>query len=357
MLLIAVTHRDQTVSIIIKMLNHTRISTLSAAIIVLLFVQFLFNDYVTGFRGQDRMIYNAFSREMGGNSRKARQTYITDGTNDVIYTERDVTGEQEVSTSSSLPCPTDCKCFYKEISWLTLNCANRSTNATSFTHEINAYLPSVAWNFTQLTLRFAPLTTVPESVCQLERLTLLALVENKLLTRLPDNCFTRLRELRTFLTVLCGLTSLQDGLFDNLIKLQIVWLQRNRISELGAHVFDVTANLPNLRTIDLSDNKLKEIDTWPVRRAQLIRYSRILLSNNRISHFTNSLGWHYDCTSAPLLNPTIDLKQNNITHLNDLLRGWNITGLFCYIHARSFVCFDHAPPHTDNRSTTSYPYQ
>ena len=279
-------------------------------------------------------MYSAFSREMGEKSRKARQKYVTNGTNDVIYTERDVTGEPEVSssssTASSLPCPTDCKCFYEDISWLTLNCANRSTNATSLTQEINAYLHGtyVAWNFTQLTIRFTPLTTVPETVCQLERLTSLAMVENKLLTRLPDNCFTRLHELRSFLTVLCGLTSLQDGLFDNMINLQILWLQSNRISSIGAHLFDVTANLPNLRTIVLSENNLTEIDTWPVRRAQLIRYSRILLDYNRISRFTNSLGWHYDCNSAPLLNPTIDLKRNNITHLNDLLRGWNITGLF-----------------------------
>jgi len=65
-----------------------------------------------------------------------------------------------------------------------------------------------------------------------------------------------------------------------------------------------------------------------VKRAQLINGSNINLSNNHISRFTNSLGWHYDCNSAPLLSPQIDLSRNNIRHLNDLLGGWNITGLY-----------------------------
>jgi len=103
-------------------------------------------------------------------------------------------------------------------------------------------------------------------------------------------------------------------------------LSHNHISSIDAHLFDVTANLPNLRDIDLSHNKLTEIDTWPVKRAQLINGSHIDLSNNNISRFTNSLGWHYDCNFAPLLSPTIDLSSNNIRHLNDLRGGWNITG-------------------------------
>jgi len=82
-----------------------------------------------------------------------------------------------------------------------------------------------------------------------------------------------------------------------------------------------------------------------VRRAQLFRYSRILLSSNHISRFTNSLGWHNDCDSAPLLRPRIDLSYNNIRHLNDLFGGWNITGLYFCIH----VCID--------RSTRATPHQ
>jgi len=304
----------------------------------MLFVQFLLTDYVIGFEGHDSMIsvYNSVSGKIAEKSWKAHYLYMTSGTNDVVHKDRDVTDKQE-------PCPTDCQCYFQYISWLALDCRNGSTNATSLSHEINAYLRSVAWNLTRLAITGTPLTTVPESVCQLERLTWLGLYENNFLTTLPDDCFTRLHELQTFAAIGGGLTYLQNGLFDNLTKLQGVYFFHNQISLIGAHLFDVTANLPNLQDIVLSSNKLTEIDTWPVRRAQLINGSNIDLSVNQISRFTNSLGWHYDCNSAPLLSPKIDLMGNNISHLNDLFRGWNITGLLCCAHARrdgKFIRFD-----------------
>jgi len=318
------------------MLNHTRISAVSVAIIVLLFVQFLFIEHVTVFTGHERVLYDDIRRKIGGKIGEARDVSMTRGNNDIlrriIRTTSDVIDKQEVSTSSSSSCPTNCKCFYSDISWLTLDCTNRSTNATSLSHEIDAYLPSVAANFTHLSIQSTPLTGVPESVCQLKRLTFLALSKNKLLTRLPDNCFTRLPELWYFAAEECGLTTLQNGLFDNLTELECVAFINNQISSIGVHLFDVTANLPNLRYVHLPSNKLTEIDTWPVQRAQLINGSVIDLGYNHISRFTNSLGWHYDCNSAPLVNASIYLLQNNITHLNDLFHGWNITGLFCCIY-------------------------
>ena len=368
------------------MLNHTKISTV---IVVLVFVQFLFIDYIIGFMTDsqhERMMNNAFRRKMAEKNRKGRDLYTTRGNNDVIHREHDVTGEQVLSsspppTSLPLPCPTDCSCGWKQSWYLALDC-QRHTNATSLSREINVYLPSVAWNLTRLSIQNTPLTAVPESICQLKRLTYLRLVSNNFITSLPDNCFSRLHWLQNFTAALCRLTSLQNGLFanltnlqrvhldfnhissidahlfDNLINLQRVDLSSNHISSINAHVFanltklqymdmshnqissidahlfDVTANLPNLRDIDLSHNNLTEIDTWPVKRAQLINSSNINLSYNHISRFNNSLGWHYDCDSAPVLNLRIDLSNNSIRHLNDLFDGWNITGLYLCIHAR-----------------------
>jgi len=284
------------------------------------------------------MMYNAFSRTTDDKSRDAGVTYLTRGTNDDTHIESDVTSKQEVSSSSSLSsssCPTDCSCCNYNNVFLEIKCENRSTNATSLSDEINAYLTNVAWNCRRLIIMHTPLTAVPESVCQLKRLTLVDLYSNVFITRLPDNCFTRLHELQQFGARYGGLTSLQNGLFDNLTELLTVSFTHNFISSIDAHLFDVTANLPNLHDIDLSYNSLTEIDTWPVRRAQLNSGSHIDLNNNNISRFTNSLGWHYDCTSAPILSPTdIDLIANDTTHLNDLFRGWNITGLFCCIYAR-----------------------
>ena len=325
---------SQIVTIISNMLNHTRTPTVLAAIVVLLLVQFPLVDYVTGFVQHVRTVYNAPGREVGETSMKAHYLIMTNGINDVIHTERDVIGKQEVSSSSS--CPTDCWCGCVDIigiTWLKLSCENRTTNATSLSQEINAYLTSVNWNLTRLLMEDTPLTVIPESICQLERLTWLVLRGNSFLTRLPDNCFTRLHELQYFAAVDGGLTSLQDGLFDNLTKLQSVYFSFNQISSIDAHLFDVTANLPNLQVIDVSYNNLTEIDTWPVRRAQLISGFNISLSYNRISRFINSLGWHYNCSSAHLPSPNIDLTHNNISHVNNLLRGWNINGLFCCVKA------------------------
>jgi len=96
---------------------------------------------------------------------------------------------------------------------------------------------------------------------------------------------------------------------------------------MGAHLFDVTANQPRLKIISLMHNKLTEIDSWPAQRAQMIRSSNINLMYNRISRFKNSLDWHYDCNSAPLFYPILDLRGNNITHVNYLFQGWN-SGLY-----------------------------
>lgn len=315
------------------MMNHTRISTVSAAvIIVLLFVLFLFINCVPGVRGQDRVMRNMFSREIGEKSSKARDMYMTSGTNDVIHTEDVVSGETEVLSSSR--CPTDCTCHYPATSYLLLECDNWYTNASTLSHEINAYLSSVAWNFTQLGIWSSQLIAVPQSVCQLKRLTSFTLNDNLFITSLPDNCFTHLRELEDFMARGCGLTSLQNGLFDNLTKLQSVDFSHNRISSIGAHLFDVAANLPKLYAICVAYNDLTEIDAWPVQRAQLINHSIIDLSYNRISRFTNSLGWHYDCHSAPILSTLIFMK-NDIRHLNELFRGWNITGSYSAAFMRS----------------------
>jgi len=192
---------NQTVAIISKMLNHTRISTVSAAVMVLLFVLFLFINCITGFRGQERVMGNVFGREIGEKSRTVRGMYMTIETNDIIRTEDVVSGEKEVSSSSK--CPTDCRCHYPATSYLLLECDNWYTNASTLWHEINAYLSSVAWNFTQLGIWSSQLTAVPESVCRLTRLTSFILNDNLFITSLPDNCFTHLHELRQFMARGC----------------------------------------------------------------------------------------------------------------------------------------------------------
>ena len=262
--------------------------------------------------------------------------YMTDRVNDAIYTQAYVADKQA-------RCPSQCHCSLLPdpcISCLDILivCAERSTNETSLPHEINAYLSTFASDLvTSLTIVQTPLTTVPEAVCRLEKLTELGLHVHPRLSNLPDNCFTQMHELRNFVVEHTGLTSLQNGLFDNLAQLQRVDFSHNQISSIDPRLFDVTANLSRLCEIDLNHNKLMEIDSWPARRAQRFHGSRIDLSYNRISRFTNSLGWSYDCNSASLNASQIDLSYNSVTHLNDMLRSWNVTGPYFFYLFRYFV--------------------
>ena len=303
-----------------KMLNHhcTKYSKVSVSIIFT-FIHILVTNYVTGFRDRRMMVPDDVSCYISDATRDV--PHLNSGANDVMYTRRDVTDQQ-------VPCPTDCECFWLYPTHLQITCKNRTTNTTSLSHEINVYLSSTASNVTELELSQTPLREIPESICHLKQLTTLGTNLSPFLTRLPDNCFTRLHQLTYFASYQNGLTSLQSGVFDNLTNLFGVFFNYNNITTTDAHLFDVTANLHRLEIINLQSNELTEIDSWPVRRAQLINGTKIDLSHNRISRFSNSLGWHYDCNSPPLLSPTIDLTFNDIRHLNDLFEGWNITGLY-----------------------------
>ena len=299
----------------------TKTSAFSTPVFFTLFHVLIIN-YVNGFREMRLMVLNDVICKVSDETHE--DLHLTSAANDVIHIRSDVIDEQ-------VPCPSDCTCIYDSLyTWkLTIDCENRTANITSLSHEINAYLTSVAPNLTQLELSRTSVTEIPESICQLERLIALRIRDNHFLAGLPDNCFTRLHQLQYFKAeFLFGLKSLQNGLFDNLVDLTGVSFFMCNISSIGSHLFDVTANLPNLRFISILGSELTEIDSWPVRRAQMINRSQIYLNDNRISRFSNSLGWHYDCNSAPLLSKTIDLRYNNITHLNDLFQGWNITGMY-----------------------------
>jgi len=264
----------------------------------ILFVHILVLQCFAGFSERQLMPHRGFSWRSGSHAiRQVR--HVTTGSNDVIYKHRDVTDQQVP------PCPLDCDCWWSyNASQLTLNCEKRTGNLTSLSDEINALLSRVASTLTELQLYFTPLREIPESVCQLKRARRLGLFFNQKLTRLPD-CFPRLHQLQHLAATYNGLTSLQDGLFDNLTHLVDVFLIYNKISWIGAHLFDVTANLPRLEKINLRGNQLTELDTWPVRRAQVYNATSIDLSHNRISRFTNSLGWHFNCTS-----PKCSIRQS-----------------------------------------------
>ena len=103
-------------------------------------------------------------------------------------------------------------------------------------------------------------------------------------------------------------------------------------------VFVESANLSSLFYIDLSYNDLTELEPWPLIRAQH-RIMIVNLRSNRISNFTNALGWSFDCNSTGIFNTILNLADNRVKHVNDAIDPWNIDGrLLRYsISSSSFI--------------------
>jgi len=180
---------------------------------------------------------------------------------------------------------------------------------------------------TTLTITKTPLTRVPASVCQLLKLRLLNLDRNNL-TKLPDNCVTNLANLVTFWAPENSIFSLQDGLFDGLQSLESIDLSHNQISFIGLHVFSNASDLRRLRLLNLDYNKLTSLELWWYYRC--IHGSKtspvyVNLAFNMISHFTNKLNFRFRCRMTKPFK-TVNRRENRISHITDVLNGWNILG-------------------------------
>jgi len=90
-------------------------------------------------------------------------------------------------------------------------------------------------------------------------------------------------------------------------------------------VFDESANLTSLSWIEMSYNRMTELEPWPLIRAQH-RPMHVDVSFNLIANFTNALRWSFDCHSTKVFASTLDLSRNKMKHMTDILRGWSIDG-------------------------------
>jgi len=113
--------------------------------------------------------------------------------------------------------------------------------------------------------------------------------------------------------------------FNNLHQLKLLNLISNLISFIEPFVFDESANLSLLSSIDLSHNRMTELEPWPVKRAQH-RAMNVALQFNSITNFTNALQWTYNCNSTKIFESTLDLHENDIKHIIDAVNGWSIDG-------------------------------
>jgi len=228
------------------------------------------------------------------------------------------------------PTPTGCRCQVTSSS-LTVDCAQRllAVDLKQLSNDIDSVLSSdhVANHLKSLSVTNTPLTNIPAPVCNLVNLTSLNLNNNKL-TELPNSCFSKLTKLVTLSVSSNTISGLPDGVFDGLQSLLNLDLSRNHIAFIGLGVFSNSSYLTSLRSIDLSRNRLTSLEPWWYYRCILgndVSRVNISLLGNLISHFTNELQFHFRCGMKRPYG-YIDLSWNRITHMMDILNGWNVEG-------------------------------
>lgn len=131
-------------------------------------------------------------------------------------------------------------------------------------------------------------------------------------------------------------------MFDKLVQLQELNLQHNLIATIGLHVFLNTSNL-HLQNIDLSENRLTEIETWIFFQAQVCPGVIIKLNNNLINRFTNFFNWRYTC-SMPKIIMKLDFSHNRIQRISDFISALNFSqpvDAVCFLTKKLFMTFDY----------------
>jgi len=171
-----------------------------------------------------------------------------------------------------------------------------------------------------------PLTQIPRYVCRLTSLIDLHLDYNQL-TQLPDNCLSNLSNLVRFSAHDNAIKTLQNGVFDGLTKLQYLDLNKNRISSIGLSVFATSSNLSSLLTIVLSENDLTSLEPWVYDRGIIGSFDRkvlVYLNRNKISKFTNKMGFYPGLCYRKIPFGQVDLRNNSIKHIMDIFTGWQL---------------------------------
>ena len=233
-------------------------------------------------------------------------------------------------------CPTNCRCTNKDYagyvtsSGLTVDCqAGADVDDEELSDQLDLLLSSnqTYGHLTSLSIINSSLTHVPRSVCRLTTLTHLHLDYNRL-TRLPDNCLSNLSNLVSFSAHDNAIEALQDGLFDGLTKLRYLDLNRNGIRTIGLSVFATSSNLSSLFNIQLSENDLKSLEPWMYDRGIIGSFERMVvinLSYNKISKFTNKMGFHSGLCYRKVPYFFTDLQNNNLNHFADIFNGWQLS--------------------------------
>ena len=169
----------------------------------------------------------------------------------------------------------------------------------------------------ELAIKSSYLAHIPEPILSMSQLTTLDLSQNHII-HFASGAFANLTSLRTLNLDDNRVKNLAKGCMNGLRKLTSLSMQNNGISDLDAQVF--LDDTPQLTSIDLSYNLLREIDTWPLVMASSNDNSRrdphIHLDHNRISRMVNTLNVTiHDLSSQDSVY--VSLQHNLLTHRDD----------------------------------------
>jgi len=245
---------------------------------------------------------------------------------------------------SAIVCPQMCTCQQPNDGSLVIDCGGRKTNACLLYDAVDLLLSEVKLGerLTSLQISNTSLRQAPLSVCRLSKLTSLNLDRNRLV-RLPNNCFNNMTQLQVLSAAFNIISQLQDGLFDGLNFLKNLNFLNNHISSIGFHVFSNPNDLVNLAAINLDNNRLQSLEPWPYIRGLTGPPAVVItIAKNRISTFTNKIGWQFQCAQRSYAK--VFITWNYIQHISDIFTGWNVlpsrsaaVQLLCLLHHSKFT--------------------
>ena len=140
-------------------------------------------------------------------------------------------------------------------------------------------------------------------------------VANNQLKKISNKTFAKLNNLKELYIGDNLIDTIEDYAFKDLNSLHELELQNNQISKIQFGLFNI--NFPNLSFVNLSHNRLIEIELWPL---YLKNVEYVDLRYNRINNFTNNFGWFFANSSNVKVNnrnAVIDLSHNYITSFDD----------------------------------------
>ncbi|KAM0679888.1 hypothetical protein GINT2_002060 [Glugoides intestinalis] len=132
----------------------------------------------------------------------------------------------------------------------------------------------------------------------------LDIIDVKELEKIPDLLFDDLTNLESLSLQNNNIKELQPNIFNNLQKLEFLYLSKNKLTEFPSCVFD---GLVNLKSLGLQNNNIKELQ--PNLFNNLQKLESLYLTSNKLTEFPS-------CVFDGLVNlKSLSLEYNNIKEL------------------------------------------